>query len=82
MQWLLMDARPNNLLFPYSVFGLLKLVQQAFNVYSNSCLDSGYGGQTKDLDGDEEDGYDKGFLQLPPVDRFVHSKRLCQSSIL
>jgi hypothetical protein len=25
------------------------------------CLDSGHGGQTEDLDGDEDDGYDEGF---------------------
>jgi hypothetical protein len=78
MQWLVADARPNDSLFFHCVFGLLKLVQQAFNY----CLDSGHGGQTKDLDGDEEDGYDEGLSQLPHADLFVHRKRLCQSSIL
>jgi hypothetical protein len=29
---------------------------------NNTWLDSGHGGQTKDLDGDEIDGYDEGEL--------------------
>jgi hypothetical protein len=29
-------------------------------------IDSGHGGQTKDLDGDEDDGYDEG-EQLPSI---------------
>jgi hypothetical protein len=29
------------------------------------CLDSGHGGQTKDLDGDEADGYDEGHPNAP-----------------
>jgi hypothetical protein len=44
----------------------LKLVERAFN----SFLDSGHGGQAKDLDGDEEDGYDEGILQYPHADFF------------
>ena len=36
-----------------------------FKVVLNSCLDSGHGGQTKDLNGDEADGYDEGFSQSP-----------------
>jgi hypothetical protein len=39
----------------------LKLVRRAFS----SCLDSGHGGQTKDQDGDEDDGYDE---VIYPVD--------------
>jgi hypothetical protein len=42
--------------FSIVCLAILKLVR-AFS----SCLDSGHGGQTKDLDGDEEDGYDEGF---------------------
>lgn len=30
-----------------------------------SRLDSGHGGQTKDLDGDEADGYDEGEFTAP-----------------
>jgi hypothetical protein len=37
------------------------LDQQAFTF----CVDSGHGGQTKDLDGDEADGFDEGFSQPP-----------------
>ena len=51
----------------------LKLVQRA----SSCCLDSGHGGQTKDLDGDEDDGYDEGFSQPPHADLFVHREHLC-----
>ena len=61
MQWLVMDARPNDSLFFHCVFSLFKLVQKAIDYY----LDSGHGGQTEDLDGDEEDGYDEGLSQLP-----------------
>jgi hypothetical protein len=56
----------------------LKLVRRAFS----SCLDSGHGGQTKDQDGDEDDGYDEGFSLPPHADLFVHRKRLCQLSTL
>ncbi len=35
-------------------------------VICHSVLDSGHGGQTKDLDGDEQDGLDE---TLVPVDR-------------
>ena len=44
MQWLVMDAQPNDSLFFHY---------------------SGHGGQTKDLDGDEADGYDE---VIYPVD--------------
>ena len=59
MQWLVMDARPNDSLFFHCMFGYLKLDRQAFT----SCVDSGHGGQTKDTDGDEGDGFDEGSLQ-------------------
>ena len=55
MQWLVRGAQPNDSLFfhcaapPDSVSGV-KL----------TLLDSGHGGSTKDLDGDEADGYDEG----------------------
>jgi hypothetical protein len=59
MQWLVMDARPNDSLFFHCMFDYLKLDQRAFT----SCVDSGHGGQTKDLDGDEADGFDEGSSQ-------------------
>lgn len=35
-------------------------------------IDSGHGGQTKDLDGDEEDGYDEGKLTLSLLGILIH----------
>jgi metacaspase-1 len=57
MQWLVRDAKPHDSLFFHCRLfsckvGFLPL---------KCCLDSGHGGQTKDLDGDEDDGYDEGF---------------------
>lgn len=58
MRWLVKDARPNDSLFFHCRYlsslhdpSLIKTV-------------SGHGGQTKDLDGDEEDGYDEGISVL------------------
>jgi hypothetical protein len=33
-------------------------------------LDSGHGGQTKDVDGDEGDGFDEGLFYFVLIDRF------------
>ena len=59
MQWLVRGAAPNDSLFfhctsssSFAVKILLMLLTAA--------LDSGHGGQTKDSDGDEGDGYDEG----------------------
>jgi hypothetical protein len=56
MHWLVRGAAPNDSLFFHctlaSIIGLSKLL------IDNQ--DSGHGGQTKDLDGDEADGYDEG----------------------
>lgn len=40
---------------------------------THSKIDSGHGGQTKDLDGDEEDGYDEGddYVPLIPQKAYV-----------
>lgn len=57
MEWLVAGARPNDSLFFHCMFGCLKLDQQVL-IYG---VDSGHGGQTKDLDGDEADGFDEGF---------------------
>jgi hypothetical protein len=59
MNWLVMDARPHDSLFFHCMFDYLNLDQQAFT----SRVDSGHGGQTPDLDGDEEDGFDEGISQ-------------------
>ena len=57
MQWLVRGAAPNDSLFFHC---------KASSIYDmyffslSSFPDSGHGGQTKDLDGDEGDGYDEG----------------------
>jgi hypothetical protein len=76
MQWLVMDARPNDSLFFHCMFDYLNLRQQAFTF----CVDSGLGGQTMDLDGDEADGFDEGIPQPSHWIFFVHRTRLCQPS--
>lgn len=63
MQWLVRDAQPND-----SLFFHCKLAGTSHHrVLQLTCndLDSGHGGQTKDVDGDEGDGYDE---TIYPVD--------------
>jgi len=62
MHWLVKDAQPNDsLFFHYSgAFGLASRSIPMLTV----CI-TGHGGQTRDLDGDEEDGYDE---VIYPVD--------------
>ena len=57
MQWLVRDAQPNDALFFHCTFHLWS--EPALTTYIRG-VDSGHGGQTKDLDGDEDDGYDEG----------------------
>ena len=59
LHWLVKDALPNDSLF----FSLLWQVASRF-ICALLTL-AGHGGQTKDLDGDEEDGYDE---VIYPVD--------------
>jgi len=56
MNWLVRDAKPNDSLF----FHCALISHLCFDhvIYLHSV--SGHGGQTKDRDGDEEDGYDEG----------------------
>jgi hypothetical protein len=56
MEWLVRDAAPNDSLFFHCKFGLMYAVY----ISSSFLSDSGHGGQTKDLDGDEADGFDEG----------------------
>ena len=50
-------AQPNDSLFFHCEPGLVLLIADlTFELW---CADSGHGGQTKDLDGDEADGYDE-----------------------
>jgi hypothetical protein len=57
MQWLVKDAKPNDSLF---IHCMCFPCRSWFNRGLNCYLDSGHGGQTEDLDGDEDDGYDEG----------------------
>ena len=70
MNWLVMEARPHDSLFFHCMLDYLTLDQQAFTF----CVDSGHGGQTKDLDGDEEDGFDEGIPQPSHVTFSIHRK--------
>lgn len=62
MHWLVKDARPNDsLFFHYSGKNIMRLC-----IEMRPCAKiTGHGGQTKDLDGDEPDGYDE---VIYPVD--------------
>jgi hypothetical protein len=60
MHWLVKDAQPNDSLFFHYSGGSYVL-----NLSWSCWRDAGHGGQTKDLDGDEEDGYDE---VIYPVD--------------
>ena len=57
MQWLVRNASPHDALFfhckPVSFMAYISFLFLLM-------LDSGHGGQTKDLDGDEADGFDEG----------------------
>jgi hypothetical protein len=55
MKWLVKDARAHDSLFIHCKCSICPKPQFAY-VF----LDSGHGGQIKDNDGDEVDGYDEG----------------------
>jgi hypothetical protein len=59
MQWLVRGAAPNDSLF-FHCNGLSLSILRSLK----KILDSGHGGQTKDLDGDEGDGHDEGSFYL------------------
>ncbi len=46
----------------HSSFTVTPLKTGQFSLSHSSLLDSGHGGQTPDMDGDEVDGYDEGPL--------------------
>ena len=71
MQWLVKDARPNDSLFFHCVF--LAQSPRILYAFLHLYLDSGHGGQTPDLDGDEADGFDEGSVFA----RFI--RRACGS---
>lgn len=57
MKWLVYDARPGDSFFFHCTFASARIAPSTHDPLP----DSGHGGQTKDLDGDEEDGYDEGY---------------------
>lgn len=61
MQWLVRGAQPNDSLFFHCECTGTLSSHSAYSAFP----DSGHGGQTKDLDGDEADGYDE---VIYPVD--------------
>lgn len=58
MQWLVRGASPHDSLFFHCKVGFMYDIYIIFLISFLS--DSGHGGQTKDVDGDEADGYDEG----------------------
>ena len=60
MRWLVRDAKPNDSLFFHCT--LISHLCVHYVIYTYSV--SGHGGQTKDHDGDEEDGYDEGMCSF------------------
>jgi hypothetical protein len=58
MQWLVRDASPNDSLFLHCkpVSCMIYIYFPSFPIFT----DSGHGGQSKDVDGDEADGFDEG----------------------
>lgn len=52
----------------FSIVCLLNLYRST--IFLREFTDSGHGGQTKDLDGDEADGFDEGTMTFP-------SRRFC-----
>ena len=62
MQWLVRGAQPHDSLFFHCKYGCCILKDTLPYLFHK---DSGHGGQTKDLDGDEADGYDE---VIYPVD--------------
>ena len=61
MHWLVTGAKTHDSLF----FHCAVLYHVYSTHYLTNCVDSGHGGQTKDQDGDEADGYDEAIY---PVD--------------
>lgn len=59
MHWLVKDAQPNDSLFFHCELTLRDRRSCSYVAYSNMS-DSGHGGQVKDRNGDEIDGYDEG----------------------
>lgn len=57
MRWLVHGAKPHDSLFLHCMLEDDSILNF---LISNACLDSGHGGQTPDLDGDEADGMDEG----------------------
>lgn len=57
MRWLVEDAQPDDALFFHCEWAETPSV---LNADVDFTADSGHGGRTRDMDGDEVDGYDEG----------------------
>lgn len=64
MQWLVRDARPNDSLFFHCPYRSSSVAHKNAQLNSANFSDSGHGGQTKDTDGDEDDGFDETIYPL------------------
>lgn len=64
MRWLVRSARTHDSLLFHCV-SICSVAQNFELMQFWLWKDSGHGGQTKDLDGDEVDGYDEGLLDFP-----------------
>lgn len=77
MEWLVRDARPHDSLFFHCTC--------TFHCQLPGCnshqIDSGHGGQTEDLDGDEEDGYDEGDDYMTLISQAAYANRLWDSHL-
>ena len=67
MQWLVRGASPNDSLFFHCKLASHTIIY--IYIYSHSFSDSGHGGQSKDGEGDEADGFDEGaFIYFKTID--------------
>ena len=70
MHWLVKGAQPHDSLFFHCEYCIYIYTNDIRPLMAPRCLDSGHGGQVKDTNGDEVDGYDEGqhiFLLMIPV---------------
>ena len=60
MHWLVKGAQPHDSLFFHCEYCVRIYIYYIRLLMTPRCLDSGHGGQVKDTNGDEVDGYDEG----------------------
>ena len=69
MRWLVRGAKPHDSLFFHCK---IRIVHSPDRSSLTTTTDSGHGGQTKDLNGDELDGHDEG-IRLQPMKLHTHA---------